>query len=112
MYEGDSGWTRKGATLSDKTARKEFDLTQKEIVDAIRDGKLQFRENHIHGNPYLRLLRREVEALIRGKSGQDELRKKKLRKELADINKEARKLKTRLKALERRQAELMKELDE
>jgi hypothetical protein len=31
---------------------------------------------------------------------------------LADLNKEARKLKTRLKATERRRAELMKELDE
>ena len=111
MYEGDSGWTRKGATLSDKTARKEFDLTQQEIVEAIREGKLQFRENHIHGNPYLRLLRHEVEALVIDKSGQDHLHKKKLQKELADINKEARKLKTRLKAIERRRSELMEELD-
>ena len=108
----DANWTQKGATLSDKSARQEFGLTQPEIVAAIRAGKLQYRENHIHGNPYLRLLRHEVEALVRDKSGQDGLRKKKLRKELADINKEARKLKTRLKAIERRRAELMKELDE
>ncbi|MGB7344080.1 MAG: hypothetical protein WBD20_07690 [Pirellulaceae bacterium] len=87
-------------------------MTQNEIVEAIREGKLQFRENHIHGNPYLRLLRHEVEALIRNKSGQDHLHKKKLQKELADINKEARKLKTRLKAIELRRAELMRELDE
>lgn len=112
MNESDSGWTRKGATLSDKTARKEFGLTQNEIVEAIREGKLQFRENHIHGNPYLRLLRHEVEALVSNKSGQDHLHKKKLQKELADINKEARKLKTRLKAIELRRAELMRELDE
>ncbi|MEX0820103.1 MAG: hypothetical protein WD070_10945 [Pirellulaceae bacterium] len=38
-------------------------------------------------------------------------RKKNLQKELADIDKEARKLKTRLRAIERRRAELMKELD-
>ena len=111
MFEGDSGWTRKGATLSDKTARKELGLTQQEIVEAIREGKLQFRENHIHGNPYLRLLRHEVEALVGDKSGQDYLHKKKLQKELADINKEARKLKTRLKAIELRRTELMEELD-
>jgi uncharacterized protein (DUF3084 family) len=111
MFEGDSGWTRKGATLSDKTARKEFGLTQQEIIEAIREGKLQFRENHIHGNPYLRLLRHEVEALVGDKSGQDHLHKKKLQKELADINKEARKLKTRLKAIELRRTELMEELD-
>jgi hypothetical protein len=108
----DANWTQKGATLSDKSARQEFGLTQQEIVAAIREGKLQYRENHIHGNPYLRLLRHEVEALVRDKSGQDHLHKKKLQKELADINKEARKLKTRLKAIERRRAELMKELDE
>ena len=105
-------WTQKGAALSDKSARREFGLTQQEIIAAVRAGKLQYRENHIHGNPYLRLLRHEVEALVRDKSGPDGLRKKKLQKELADINKEARKIKTRLKAIERRRAELMKELDE
>ncbi|MCS7469123.1 hypothetical protein NZK35_20920 [Stieleria sp. ICT_E10.1] len=107
-----ANWTQKGASLSDKSARQEFGLTQQEIITAIRAGKLQFRENHIHGNPYLRLLRHEVEALVRDNSGHDELKKKKLQKELADINKEARKLKARLKAIERRKAELMKDLDE
>ena len=34
-------WSRKGATLSDKTARKEFGLTQDEIVAAIDAGQLQ-----------------------------------------------------------------------
>ena len=32
MYEGDSIWSRKGATFSDKSARQEFGLTQQEIV--------------------------------------------------------------------------------
>ena len=108
----DSLWSRKGATLSDKSARKEFGLTQQQIIAAIRAGKLQFRENSMHGNPWFRLLRHEVEALVRGKSGQKHLHKKKLQKELADLNKEARKLNTRLKAIERRRAELTKELDE
>jgi hypothetical protein len=36
-----SEWQRTGAALSDKTARKEFGLTQDEIVQAIRDGKLR-----------------------------------------------------------------------
>jgi len=57
MYEGDSIWSRTGATLSNKSARQEFGLTQAEIVAAIRTGKLQFRQNNIYGNPYLRLLR-------------------------------------------------------
>ena len=111
MDENESMWSRKGATLSDKSARQEFGLTQQEIIAAIRVGKLQFRVSSMHGNPWYRLLRHEVESLVRDKSGQDHLHKKKLQKELADLNTEARKLTTRLKAIERRRAELMKELD-
>jgi septal ring factor EnvC (AmiA/AmiB activator) len=107
----DSIWRQKGATLSDKSARQEFGLTQKEIFAAIRAGKLQFQQNNMHGNPWFRLLRHEVEALVTEKSGKDHLHKQKLQKELADLNKEARKIKTRLKAIERRRAELTKELD-
>jgi hypothetical protein len=110
MHEDKSIWTFKGATLSDKSARKEFGLTQQEIYAAMRAGKLQFRESNMHGNPWFRLLRHEVEALVKEESGQGGLRRKKLEKELSDINKETRKLKARLKALERRRVELMKEL--
>ena len=56
-------WQRKGATLSDKTARQEFGLTQDEIYDAIDEGTLQYRQAYMHGNPWLRLLRREVGPL-------------------------------------------------
>jgi hypothetical protein len=110
MYEDTAIWTQKGATLSDKSARQEFGLTQQEIFAAMRAGKLQFREGNMHGNPWFRLLRHEVEALVSEKSGRDHLHKKKLQKELADINKETRKLKTRLTVLERRRTELTKEL--
>lgn len=34
----------------------------------------------MHGNPWFRLLRHEVEALVKEKSGQDHLRGKKLQK--------------------------------
>ena len=112
MYDDDSIWARKGATFSDKSARQEFGLTQQEIYAAMRAGKLQFRESNMHGNPWFRLLRHEVEALVKKKSGPDHLHNKKLEKELADINKEARKLKTRLAAFDRRRAELTKELGE
>jgi hypothetical protein len=44
-------WVRKGATLSDKSARAEFGLTQDEIIAAIRAGKLQYRPAEMHGNP-------------------------------------------------------------
>jgi len=104
-------WSQKGATLSDKSARQEYGLTQQEIIAAIRAGKLQYREGCMHGNPWLRLLRHEVEALVEDKGGQGHLYKKKLQKERADLDKEARKIKTRLKAIERRRAELNAELD-
>ena len=103
-------WKQKGATLSDKSARQEFGLTQQEIYEAMRAGKLQFQQNNMHGNPWFRLLRHEVEALVTKKGGQDHLQRKKLEKELADLNKEARKIKSRLKTIERRRAELMEEL--
>ncbi len=93
MYEGDSLWSQKGASLSDKSARQEFGLTEQEIIAGIRAGKLQFRQQNMYGNPYFRLLRHEVEALVSAKSGPGHLHKKKLQKALADINKESRKLK-------------------
>ena len=108
----DSMWKQKGATLSDKSARQEFGLTQQEIYEAMRSGKLQFQQNSMHGNPWFRLLRHEVEALVSEKGGHDHLHRKKLEKELADLNKEARKIKSRLKTVERRRAELMEELGE
>ena len=55
-------------------------------------------------------LRHEVEALVTKKSGKDHLPKKKLQKELWDLNQEVRKLKARLKVIERRRAELLEEL--
>ncbi len=36
MTKSDSVWSEKGATMSDKSARQEFGLTQEEIVAAIR----------------------------------------------------------------------------
>mgnify|MGYP001822951613 CR=1 FL=1 len=104
-------WSQKGATLTDKSARQEYGLTPQEIIAAIQAGKLQYREGSVHGNPWLRLLRHEVEALVKEKGGQGHLHKKKLQKELADLNREARKIKTRLRAIERRRAELTEELD-
>ena len=85
MSESDSMWSQKGATMSDKSARQEFGLTQQEIIAAIWAGKLQFRESNMHGNPWYRLLRYEVESLVQEKGGLDQLQKKKLQKELADL---------------------------
>ena len=59
-YEQSLEWRRKGATLSDKNACREFGLTQDEIYDAIDTGALQYRQAAMHGNPWLRLLRQRT----------------------------------------------------
>lgn len=108
----DSGWTKKGATLSDKSAQKEFGLTFQEIVEGIHQGKLHYRETSIYGNPFLRLLRNEVEALVNEMHGADYLRNKQLKKELAEVKKTLGTLRSQTEALEKRRAELLELLDE
>ena len=105
-------WARKGATLSDKTARSEFGLTQDEIIAAIDAGNLQYRPGSMHGNPWLRLLRREVEELVRAQHGDRYLRERQARTELAHVNRELKQLRTQLAALEERRAALISELGE
>ena len=99
-YEQNAEWQRKGATLSDKTARQEFGLTQDEIYDAIEAGTLQYRQAHIHGNPWLRLLRREVEALAKSRHGDRYVREQQDKAELARVNREIRRLRSELAELE------------
>ena len=110
--EGKSVWVKKGATLSDKSARKEFGLTQEEIIEAVRDGKLQYRTNNMFGNPYLKLVRSEVEAYVDEKYGSDYLTKKKIKTELAQTNKDLKRLKAQVASLEQRKTELLSVLDE
>ena len=93
--------------LSDKSARKEFGLTQEEMIQAIQAGEFQYRTNYMHGNPYFRLICSEVEALVNEKYGENYLEDKKLKHELAQINSELRKLKNKLKKLENRKAEIL-----
>ncbi|HTX35471.1 MAG TPA: hypothetical protein VME43_10625 [Bryobacteraceae bacterium] len=100
-------WTSKGSTLSDTTARKEFGLTQEEIFAAIRAGKLQYREGSIYGNPWFRLLRKEVEALVKERHGAGYLKDQQNKTELTRINRELRRLKIRMAELEERKSKLM-----
>src|SRR5579859_36196 len=106
----DAAWGRTGATVSDKTARAEFGLTQEEIIAAIRAGKLQYRRAAMHGNPWLRLLRREVEELVSSRHGERYLREQQARAELKRVNRELKQLKTQITVLEQRRAVLVSEL--
>ena len=63
-------WQHKGATLSDKTARQEFGLTQDEIHDAINAGTLQYRQAafEVLGGPCRKVLpvrRRGIASAVR-----------------------------------------------
>jgi hypothetical protein len=105
-------WVRKGATLSDKTARAEFGLTQDEIIAAIRAGKLQYRPGEIYGNPWLRLLRREVEELVSSRHGEGYLRERQARTELKRVNRQLKQLRAQVAELEQRRSVLLAELGE
>ena len=110
--ETDAVWAKKGCTLSDKSARKEFGLTQEEIIKAINRGELHYRVNSVYGNPFLRLIRSEVEAFIDKKYGGIHLKQKKVQKELDQIDRDLRLLKRHMAHLEKRRAGLLATLDE
>ena len=99
-------WNRKGATLSDVTAKKEYGVDHDFIVKGIRAGQLEYREGAVWGNPYLRLLRSQLERYIAEELGADYLARGKNQTELRKIKQEIADLKKRLGALEARRAAL------
>jgi chromosome segregation ATPase len=86
--------------------REEFGLTHDQIYDAIDAGTLQYRQAYMHGNPWLRLLRREVKALARARHGDRYVNEQQARAELTRVNREIRRLRTELAELEERRAKL------
>ncbi len=103
-------WNRKGATLSDVTAKKEYGVDRDFIVKGIRAGKLEYRQGSIWGNPYLRLLRSQLEQYIAVELGKDRLSSAKKQTELRKRKKEITNLKKRLNELEARRMELEKQM--
>jgi len=99
-------WNRKGATLSDVTAKAEYGVSRDFIVTGIQTGKLEYREGSIWGNPYLRVLRSQLEPYIAEDLGEDYLLSVKNHTELRGVNKEIADLKKRLKRLQERKKEL------
>ena len=104
-------WNRKGATLSDKTAKKEYGVSRDFIVNGIRAGRLEYREGAVGGNPYLRILRSQLEQYIAEELGANRLTNSKTQTELREIMKEMTDLKKRLKELEARKTEFEKQLE-
>jgi|SRR6516162_7344534 hypothetical protein len=99
-------WNRKGATLSDATALKEYGVDAAFITKGIRSGDLEYREGSIWGNPYLRLLRDQLEAYIAKERGSAHLTIVKAKTELRAVKKERRDLEQRLSELQAREAAL------
>jgi len=103
----ESPWGQAGATLSHKNACKEFGLTEAEVIAAMRAGRLQYRQNCAHGNPYFRLLRSEVESLVLEIRGGKGVQMQKINHQLQEIDTEIRSIKRRLASLERQKLELL-----
>jgi hypothetical protein len=99
-------WTRKGGTLTEVTAQKEYGIDRDFIVQGIRSGKLEYREAAIFGNPCLRILRTQFEQYINEQLGPQYLVNQKVQTELRQIKKEIGSLKRKLAALEARKAEI------
>ncbi len=99
-------WNRKGGTLSDVTAETEYGVSRGFIVKGIQAGRLEYREGSIWGNPYLRVLRTQLEKYISDELGVDHLTRAKKASELRMIKKEMADLKKKLKLLEERKAAL------
>ncbi len=97
-------WNRKGATLSDITARKEYGITRDFIIDGIRKGKLECREISLWGNPGLRILRSQLEHHIIDQLGHAHLATEGARTELRKIEKEIAHARSKLALLEARKA--------
>lgn len=70
---------RKGATLSDVTAKAEYGVNQAFIVKGIQTGKLEYRDGAIWGSPYIRVLRSQLEEYVA-----DELELRRIKKEISD----------------------------
>lgn len=99
-------WNRKGATISDVTATKEYGVTRDFIVRGIRAGKLEYRDGSVWGNPYLKVLRRELEQYVAEELGADHLLRNQNQTELRKINKEMAILRKRLDELQARKSAL------
>jgi hypothetical protein len=99
-------WNRKGATLSDVTAKAEYGVSRDFIVKGIQTGKLEYRDGAIWGNPYLRVLRSQLEKYIAEGLGEDYLLRVKNQTELRRVKKEMSDLKKRLDGLQERKHEL------
>ncbi len=99
-------WNRKGGTLSDVTAKKEYGVDRNFIIKGIEAGKIEYRDGSIWGNPYLKVLRSQLENFIVAEFGPEHLTRIKNEFELRMIKKQISETKKKMNALEFRKKEL------
>jgi hypothetical protein len=99
-------WNRKGATLSEVSAKAEYGVEESFIVKGIETRRLEYRDGAIWGNSYLRLLRSQLEAYIIEELGEEFLSRAKNQTELRRVKKEMADLSKRLRVLQERKNEI------
>ena len=105
-------WTQPGETLSHNNACKEYGLEKHEIFDAIKLGKLQYKENYAHGNPYYKLLRQEVIALVIELRGENFFKKQEIEFQIKKATKEINSCKRKIKSKEKEKIMPIKKIEE
>ena len=105
-------WNQKGATLSDVTAKTEYEIDDAFIVKGIKAGILEYREGTVWGNPFLRILRSQLEKYITDELGEKYLIKVKIKFELRKIKKEISDITKKSNALQLRKAVIEQILNE
>jgi hypothetical protein len=105
-------WQRKGVTLSDKTARQEFGLTQDEIYDAIDAGNAAVPPGPYAREPVTETAPPRGGGPARTRHGDCYVSEQQARAELTRVNREIRRLRTELAELEERRAKLGSDLGE
>ena len=103
----ESQWHIQGGTLSHKNACKEFGLTEDEVFAAMKVGKLQYRQNYAHGNPYYRLLRSEVKSLAQELHGAESVAEQEVKHRLQKINKEKDSIKRKSASWEKQKIDVI-----
>lgn len=101
-------WNKKGATLSDTTAFKDYGVNRDFIVQGIQAGKLEYRQGAIWGNPYIKVLKSQLERFIAEQLGSNYLANRTAQTELRKVNKEIAELKKKIKELQARKDEIEK----
>ena len=104
-------WNQKNATLSDVTAKKEYGVDRDFVIKGIEAGKLEYRDGAMWGNPYLRVLRSQLEKYISAKLGKKYLAKVQNEAELRKIKREISSLSKKLKELQLRKIEIERSLE-